>query len=89
MIWQKTSDEKILAGVNWLADLDGASVIGTPVVTVLGDGSVTATLVDSGDTLTKFWIEGGDFNVSQRVAVTVMTTEGETLQAIGSVYILP
>ena len=89
MIWQKTSDEKLLAGVNWFNDLDGATIVGTPVVEVLGDGSVTATLVDSGDTLTKFWIEGGDFNVSQRVAVTVMTTEGETLQAIGSVYILP
>ena len=89
MIWQKTSDEKILAGVNWLLDLDGATVAGTPVVSVIGDGSVTATLVESGDTLTKFWIEGGDFNVTQRVAVTITTTEGETLQAIGSVYILP
>ncbi len=89
MIWQKTSGEKILGGVNWFDDLDGATIVGTPSVEVLGEGSVTATLVESGDTLTTFWIEGGDFNVTQRIAVTGVTTEGEILQAVGSVFILP
>lgn len=88
MIWKKYKDERLLVGIDWSLALGDDTIIGDPIVAVIGEGSLTASLAQNDGYLTKVWLEEGDLNGSQRVSVIVNTSDIEILEAKVSVFIM-
>ena len=74
------SPEKLMVGRDWTLDLNGATLSGSPTVTVVGDASLTCTFISNAGSVSSFWLEGGNTAVSgQYVSISHATSTGETL----------
>jgi hypothetical protein len=83
--WTKLKGERILAGIDWTARLNGASITGTPAIEVGGVGDLSATFQATSGSVTKFWLDEGVSG--QTVTVTIDTSAGEILEFRGQVLV--
>lgn len=82
-MWKKhPSPEKKLVALDWTKDLAGigATLTGTPTITVIGDPLLSCTYIITEGNVMKFWLEGGDPLVEdQYVQIVSPNSTGENL----------
>ncbi len=80
-IWRKTPTNRLLVGLDWAPQLNGATIAGLPTITDVPAG-LTCTYAGVDGTVQKFWLAGDPGVNGGHVMVAITSSIGENLDHI-------
>lgn len=84
-IWRKTPTNRLLVGLDWAPQLNGATIAaGAPTITEVPPG-ITCTYAGRDGTVQKFWLSGDPGVRGGLIKIAISTSTGENLDHLAPV----